>query len=43
MKVSNMRYKSKIQCKRDTEIFSRDDYILDYIDVDWDSELDKKK
>ena len=34
---------SKFHYKRDTENFSRDDFILDYLDVDWDSELDIEK
>ena len=28
---------SKIQYKRDTRNFSKDDFILDYLNIDWDS------
>ena len=40
--IENKQHKSQktIHYKRDTENFSRDDFILDYLDVDWDSELD---
>ena len=43
--IENKRKKSQktIHYKRDTENFSRDDFILDYLDVDWDSELDIEK
>ena len=34
---------SKIQYKRDTKNFSRDDFILDYLDIDWDSEMEIEK
>ena len=33
----------KILYKRDTKNFSQDDFILDYLDIDWDSELDLEK
>ena len=43
--VENRQLKptNKIQYKRDTKNFSEDDFILDYLDVDWDSELQLEK
>ena len=37
--IESKQHKSQktIHYKRDTENFSRDDFILDYLDVDWDS------
>ena len=34
---------NKIQYKRDTRNFSRDDFILDYLNIDWDSEMEIEK
>ena len=34
---------SKIQYKRDTRNFSKDDFILDYLNIDWDSELELER
>ena len=34
---------NKIQYKRDTKNFSKDDFILDYLNIDWDSELQLEK
>ena len=34
---------NKIQYKRDTKNFSQDDFILDYLNIDWDSEMEIEK
>ena len=40
--IENKQCKSqnKIQYKRDTKNFSKDEFVLDYLDAHWDSELD---
>ena len=34
---------AKVQYKRDTKNFLKEDFILDYLDIDWDSELELQK
>ena len=43
--IENKQHNSqrKIQYKRDTKNFSQDDFILDYLNVDWDSEMEIDK
>ena len=39
--IENKQHKSqnKIQYKRDTKNFSKEDFILDYLNIDWEAEL----
>ena len=43
--IENKQHNSqrKIQYKRDTKNFSQDDFILDYLNVDWDSKMEIDK
>ena len=38
-----LKPQSKIQYKRDTRNFSKDDFILDYLNIDWESELELER
>ena len=43
--IENKQHKSqnKIQYKRDTKNFSKEDFILDYLNIDWEAELQIEK
>ena len=40
MEDKKLNAQKKVQYKRDTKNFSREDFILDYLNIDWDSELE---
>ena len=43
IETTQLKPTNKIEYKRDTQNFSEDDCILDYLNVDWDSELQLEK
>ena len=43
MEDKKLNAQKKVQYKRDTKNFSREDFILDYLNIDWDSELHLEK